>query len=339
MNSTSIASDAIKIGYCENNPALSHISTASGGIAFLLSLISQFPQLIETYNDKSVEGISPFLLGSWLLGDITSLLGAIMTNQLPFQILLALYFLSNDLIICGQYYYYGILYENKLATAGHQHLIHVTKTYSHPQEREENGDDDVISAKSINNNKSFLKKTALLVLGLFARSSNALPVLSEIETFQDYHVRGYTVSFFQIGLTLSWFSGMFYFCSRIPQLIKFYQRKSTDGLSPYMFYCTIFHNILYAVSIFSSCEFLDNTEKLAFFHKELPFLLGSIGTLLWDFIYLYQHFVLYSEDKKIREELSKLNIVDEDIEVAMETEPLLVTSSHHSSKGNIYASV
>jgi len=91
-----------------------------------------------------------------------------------------------------------------------------------------------------------------------------------------------------------------------------------------MFYCTIFHNILYAVSIFSSCEFIDNTNKIEFFKKELPFLLGSIGTLLWDFIYLYQHFVLYADDKRIRDELKKLNIVDEDVD--LETEPLLTSN-------------
>lgn len=303
MNSTAghIIEHSVPISYCTDNPSLSHISSLSGGIAFLLSLISQFPQLVETYNDKSVEGISPLLIGSWLMGDITSVLGAIYTKQLPFQILLAIYFLSNDLIICGQYYYYGVLYKNKLATAGHQHLNH------HP---------------SHTSNPNKFGKIGVLILGLFTRSSNAMSIMN-IET-------GITSAqqndrAFQIGLMLSWFSGMFYFTSRIPQLYKFYKRKSTDGMSPYLFYCTIFHNILYAVSIFSSCEFIDNKNKYLFFKKELPFLLGSIGTLLWDFIYLYQHFVLYADDKRIRDELKKLNIVDEDVDI--ENEPLLATSN------------
>ncbi|KAL6931701.1 related to Vacuolar integral membrane protein YDR352W [Hanseniaspora guilliermondii] len=303
MNSTTrhMIEHSVPISYCANNPSLSHISSTSGGIAFLLSLISQFPQLVETYNDKSVEGISPLLIGAWLLGDITSVLGAIYTEQLPFQILLAIYFLSNDLIICGQYYYYGILYKNKLATAGHQHLNHQPSHAS-------------------NNNK--FGKIGVLILGLFTRSSNAMSIMN-IETSVTSIEQNDRI--FQIGLILSWFSGMFYFTSRIPQLYKFYKRKSTDGVSPYMFYCTIFHNILYAVSIFSSCEFIDNKNKYLFFKKELPFLLGSIGTLLWDFIYLYQHFVLYADDKRIRDELKKLNIVDEDVDI--ENEPLLATSN------------
>lgn len=333
MFSSTMASSTVPISYCDTNPNLSYISTVSGGIAFLLSLVAQFPQLIETYNDKSVEGVSPFLLGSWLLGDITSLLGAIMTKQLSFQIFLALYFLLNDVIISGQYYYYGVLYENKLATAGHQHLIHVTK--SHHSEHEEN---NVIIAGTSSNPNMF-KKAALVLLGLFTRSSNAMSVLYEIEKKKGHHPDDHFIRLFRLGLTLSWFSGLFYFFSRVPQLIKFYKRKSTDGLSPYMFYCTIFHNILYAVSIFSSCEFIDNNDKIAFFKKELPFLLGSIGTLFWDFIYLYQHFVLYSEDNKIRKELSKLNIIDEDIEVDMESEPLLVSTSNHSNKTNAYTSL
>ena len=302
FGSKSLIEHSVPISYCANNPNLSHISSASGGIAFLLSLISQFPQLIETYNDKSVEGISPFLLGSWLLGDITSVIGAILTNQLPFQILLAIYFLSNDLIICGQYYYYGIHYKNKLATAGHQHLNHQSSHVS---------------------SKNKFGKIGVLILGLFTRTSNAASILNMENSISAVEN---TDRMFKIGLAMSWFSGIFYFTSRIPQLYKFYKRKSTDGLSPYMFYCTIFHNILYAVSIFSSFEFIDKTNKYEFFKKELPFLLGSIGTLLWDFIYLYQHFVLYADDKRIRDELKKLNIADEDVD--LETEPLLVSSSN-----------
>lgn len=300
FDATSMINQSVPIDYCANNPNLSYISSASGGIAFLLSLISQFPQLIETYNDKSVEGISPFLLGSWFLGDVTSVLGAIYTKQLPFQILLAVYFLSNDVVICGQYYYYGIYYKNKLATAGHQHLNHQPSHVS---------------------SKNKFGKIGVLILGLFTRSSNAMSIMNIDTSIASVNN---SERIFQIGLVLSWFSGIFYFTSRIPQLYKFYKRKSTDGLSPYMFYCTIFHNILYAVSIFSSCEFIDNTNKIEFFKKELPFLLGSIGTLLWDFIYLYQHFVLYADDKRIRDELKKLNIVDEDVD--LETEPLLTSN-------------
>ena len=55
-----------------------------------------FPQIIETYRDKSVDGLSPYFLLAWLCGDITSLIGAKLTGQLLFQILLAIYFLLND---------------------------------------------------------------------------------------------------------------------------------------------------------------------------------------------------------------------------------------------------
>ncbi|KAL6927916.1 hypothetical protein ACO0SA_004539 [Hanseniaspora valbyensis] len=340
-----MTANSVPIGYCDSNPNLSYISTASGGVAFLLSLISQLPQLIETYNDKSVEGVSPYLIGSWLLGDITSVIGAILTNQLPFQILLALYFFANDLIICMQYYYYGILYQNKLATPGHQHLIHVSKSHPNLQQQQQNGEEQegfiIPSQTSNNNRKNIFTKATFAILALFTRSSSAMSILFDIEKSKKKHSPVVTPSLdlFQIGLILSWFSGMFYFFSRVPQLLKFYKRKSTDGVSPYMFYCTIFHNILYALSIFSSCEFIDNSHKLDFFKKELPFLLGSIGTLLWDFIYLYQHLVLYSEDNKIRKELSKLNIVDEDIEVDLENEPLIVSTSNHSNKPNVYTSL
>ena len=91
------------------------------------------------------------------------------------------------------------------------------------------------------------------------------------------------------------------FAAIIPQLIKNYQRKSTDGISPFLFGITLLCNVTYNVSIFTSCNFIESVDKVAFFENALPFIWGSAGTIIFDLIYFYQYYVLYSDDTKLRQ--------------------------------------
>lgn len=248
------------------------ISVISGGVSFLTSFIAQIPQLIETYNDKSVEGLSLTFLLAWLFGDIATLSGAILTRQLTFQILLAIYFLGNDLCICGQYYYYGILYRNKLATSGHEPIIRERTSLFKQQP-----------------STSRLKHRLWAVFFTYIGRSHSMPLTAnEIHPINKHSM--------DIGSILSWTGAICYVCARIPQLIKNYQRKSTEGISPFLFFCTLISNITYTASIFTSCEYLTSNNRQLFVEKALPFIIGSAGTIIFDLIYFYQHFVLYKFD-------------------------------------------
>lgn len=263
------------------------LSAASGGVSFLTSFVAQIPQLIETYRDKSVEGLSPVFLLCWLFGDITSLFGALLTHQLPFQIMFAIYYLANDIIICGQYYYYGILHENKLATPGHEAAT--------VEQR-------LRMVKSRGSNPSILLKKNRrwwMFSFLFSRPSlaDALPLVATAVSSTAASSPGSS----PVGSVASWAGAMCYFCSRIPQLIKNYRRKSTDGLSPLLFICTLVANITYTFSIFTSCAYLTNADRYSFVINELPFIFGSSGTIIFDLIYFYQHYVLYADDQIIRQ--------------------------------------
>ena len=83
----------------------------SGAVSILCWLFAQFPQIVENHSkgqpayrqlvdwaltsttriigirsQGSVEGLAlPFLL-SWLFGDITNIVGCLLTDQLPFQV-------------------------------------------------------------------------------------------------------------------------------------------------------------------------------------------------------------------------------------------------------------
>ncbi|OXB45370.1 uncharacterized protein HLK63_A02255 [Nakaseomyces glabratus] len=305
------------------------ISNINGSVSFLSSFVSLFPQIIETYKDKTVEGLSPLFLMCWLCGDITSLIGALMTGQLKFQIALAIYFLFNDLFVCCQYYYYGVLHENKLATVGHETVPVISSLIDDGIITvDENGLQNTDSRPETNMEGSRLSNSSiysgsratrsLLANALVSvKSSNAQQILSSLQVPPNAPYPGHT-SRGQMGVTLSWLGASFYVGARIPQLIKNYQRKSTDGLSPFLFATTLLGNITYNISIFTSCNFLDTEDKMAFIFNELPFIFGSAGTVAFDLIYFYQYYVLYSRDNKLRELEREIYDNNED-----ETTPLI----------------
>ncbi|SCV06134.1 LANO_0H22848g1_1 [Lachancea nothofagi CBS 11611] len=266
---------------------LHHVSTITGSVSFVASLIAQIPQVLETYVDKTVEGLSPLFLLAWLVGDITMLAGALMTNQLKFQIVLALYFLANDLFVCGQYFYYGVLHDNKLATPGHEQ-INTEERMAIVRSR----GSDVTSL----NQRSWFAGLLFFITG--ARGS-PLGLTSDIKIESTIGMNA--------GVILSWAGASCYVGARIPQLLKNYRRKSTDGLSPFLFFNMLLANITYNVSIFTSCGFLECPDKWAFTMSEMPFIVGSAGTVVFDLIYFYQHYVLYAEDMHLRELEGQLN--------------------------------
>ncbi|EIW69410.1 hypothetical protein TREMEDRAFT_73844 [Tremella mesenterica DSM 1558] len=69
-------------------------------------LCAQLPQVIKNARLKSSDGLSLPFLCSWLFGDMTNLIGCILTDQLPFQTYLATYFCIVDFTLLGQFYYY-----------------------------------------------------------------------------------------------------------------------------------------------------------------------------------------------------------------------------------------
>jgi len=82
------------------------LSDLLGYISMLSWLFAQFPQLIVNWKLQSAEGLAlPFLI-NWLFGDLTNLVGCILTHQLPFQTYLASYFCVVDACLISQYAYY-----------------------------------------------------------------------------------------------------------------------------------------------------------------------------------------------------------------------------------------
>ncbi|KAJ8494936.1 hypothetical protein ONZ45_g13070 [Pleurotus djamor] len=64
-------------------------------------------QVLENIRRQSCEGLALPFLGNWFLGDLSNLIGCLLTHQLPFQTYLATYFVFVDLSLLCQYIYYS----------------------------------------------------------------------------------------------------------------------------------------------------------------------------------------------------------------------------------------
>jgi len=100
-----------------------------------------------------------------------------------------------------------------------------------------------------------------------------------------------TLSKESLGLFLAWCCTAVYVSSRCPQLYKNYKRKSVDGISPLLFGSALIGNLTYTLSILTSCEFVEDSNKTQFFWRQLPYILGSSGTVVFDIAYFYQRYL------------------------------------------------
>lgn len=85
---------------------LSLLSTLLGICSIIAWLFAQLPQIFKNFELKSASGLSILFLIEWLLGDATNLIGSLLTGQASWQIVIAGYYVTVDIIILSQYLWY-----------------------------------------------------------------------------------------------------------------------------------------------------------------------------------------------------------------------------------------
>lgn len=90
-----------------------------------------------------------------------------------------------------------------------------------------------------------------------------------------------------IGRTFAWACTVLYLTSRLPQIWKNYRRRSVEGLSIWLFVMAALGNSLYVASILTSPE-ANGPHSTRWLKEEVPYLLGSGGTLCFDFTIFLQ---------------------------------------------------
>ncbi|KAN0063342.1 hypothetical protein ACQY0O_004508 [Thecaphora frezii] len=90
-----------------------------------------------------------------------------------------------------------------------------------------------------------------------------------------------------LGRLSAWSCTILYMTSRLPQIWKNHTRRSVEGLSILLFVAAFLGNLTYSISILASPEAVGEARR-EYLQECIPFLLGSGGTLVFDFVIVVQ---------------------------------------------------
>uniref|UniRef100_A0A1D1YJG6 Vacuolar integral membrane protein YDR352W n=1 Tax=Anthurium amnicola TaxID=1678845 RepID=A0A1D1YJG6_9ARAE len=292
-------------------------SVILGYLTLVCWLNAQLPQLITNYRNKSVEGLSlPFLL-NWLLGDITNFLGGILTDQLKFQIYLAAYFCIVDFILFFQYFYYTWYQISTIVEPGEDIPVRPLSTQSFKDSILEGARKSYTFPTRKNQSHQRLSSMVFAVLLFTFHSTSSISSSfstspSYLSTAHDDEMSfsGHAKLFFErnsesIGRILAWICTVLYLTSRMPQIWKNYTRRSVEGLSIFMFIFAALGNLSYSTSIFINPSLGTDPKYL---RKEVPYILGSIGTLAFDVTILIQWCIFRDPEHRHRKRRSRHSV-------------------------------
>jgi hypothetical protein len=96
-----------------------------------------------------------------------------------------------------------------------------------------------------------------------------------------------------VGMMLGYLSALCYLCARVPQIVKNYRQKSCEGLALLFFLLSLTGNFTYGASLVAYSQDKD------YLTKALPWLLGSLGTMIEDCI-IFVQFRLYAPKRQLK---------------------------------------
>ena len=350
---------------------LALLSTALGILSIISWLFAQLPQVIKNHKLKSASGLSIYFLAEWLLGDVTNLLGALLTRQAAWQVVVAIYYVTVDLCLVFQYVWYShykpwrvkrlsamdMAYNDPDDDAAREPLIGMALSpdaarsgsqaravRKGPAEQPGPPAEPKSIGKSLfrNLNYSWSPKekttptssyrsirrphgspspgispnTLLLISFLFAILAKASPVHPSPQS-PTFAATSESNSLEQAGRIFSWMSTALYLGSRVPQIFKNYRRRSTAGLSPYLFIAAFFGNLFYSCSLLANPLAWNDAppyglhgwvgdeanDRITWISLAIPFFLGSAGVLVMDAIVGIQFLAYGGKDSEIPAEV------------------------------------
>lgn len=275
-------------------------------------LVSQLPQLIVNYKRKSAEALSPFFLAEWLLGDTTNLLGALLKGDQPQTVVFtAEYFICMDCILLIQYIYYTSMEKRReriYTIPRRRHRLH--RRHHHGGENETREGAGLSADAMVRDGESGSQETRERGEKVVTTTNGILPTVGAVGmgtvlvsykrhdgvTRVGSHQRHLTMTYVGsndgyvqvIGSAIGYTSSVLYLVSRASQIYKNYKRKSAEGLSASMFFFAVAANLFYGASV------ILRSRSGAEFVSSLPWLIGSLGTVVLDFIILLQTLVFFN---------------------------------------------
>ncbi|KAL4221181.1 PQ loop repeat-containing protein 2 [Mactra antiquata] len=277
------------------------------GLASIVTwMIVSIPQMVKNFRHiEGIDGISLMLILMWTLGDTANLVGAILTKQLPLQVYLAIYFVFADLVLFAQFLYYNLWWKKK------------HKGYE-PIQPHTHGVPQVVLCISgamllcINQSIKSLDISSSYNTIHYPAGRSLLSQEQQQHHNVFYHMHVFENLTDEVGYAIGIVSSIFYTFSRLGQMWKNYKRKSTEGLSLWMFILAVLGNLTYGLAI------LVRSLEPSYVIQHLPWLIGSLGVIFLDSSLLVQ-FRYYGEkddfDQLLRDPMSNSSGADTEVKV------------------------
>nr|XP_036580795.1 vacuolar amino acid transporter YPQ3-like protein 1 [Colletotrichum truncatum]KAF6788867.1 vacuolar amino acid transporter YPQ3-like protein 1 [Colletotrichum truncatum] len=294
------------------------LSGIFGSISLTAWICLLLPQLLANYKAQSADGLSMAFLVVWLLGDVTNLLGALFTHLAPTAVALASYFCFADLVLITQCLYYNtkntrraarrrssaavtatdapeptehepLLSRRRSSSAGlpgshRRHAVHHENSLD-PLRKMVTGEDETPDSNPwLHNTLSIVAVYLVGAAGWFISYKVGAWDSPDVDIGTPDEAQG---TFEKIGLVLGYISAVLYLCARIPQILKNYREKSCEGLALLFFLLSLTGNLTYGASLVAF------KQDKAYLLNALPWLLGSLGTIVEDFV-IFVQFHLYA---------------------------------------------
>ncbi|KAM9830280.1 lysosomal amino acid transporter 1 homolog [Syngnathus typhle] len=230
-------------------------------LCFMMSSLPQYYSSCKTGNMDSALSIWFLLL--WLGGDTCNLVGSFLADQLPLQTYTAVYYVLADLLMLAMYSYYKV--KNRMVE--NRRVLHVLGV-----------------ACVLGFTTSFANVPGLLPtqqeVSLAHKGRTLLSSADVGASFTPKEI---------IGFSIGSVSSVLYLFSRLPQIYTNFKRKSTKGVSFFLFALVILGNTTYGLSVLMKNPDQGQGENSYVIHH-LPWLIGSLGTLVLDLFISVQFF-------------------------------------------------
>ncbi|EXJ77720.1 hypothetical protein A1O3_09949 [Capronia epimyces CBS 606.96] len=313
------------------------LSGIFGSISLACWIFLLVPQLIENYRNSSSEAISLAFIFVWFLGDICNLAGALWAGLVPVVTAIGVYFCIADGVLIAQCLYYGIVNKRREGRALLDGQASSSSGGAHhPGDDDHNDEEEPLlkrtrtnsitipgsantrrhSSHSVRRRRSSLAQTDQLAKileesdesGTRLWFKNVMSVLAIVVVGAAGWALAYESGAWKPSPTsrdsnqeeiapgaqiLGYLSAVAYLGARIPQIVKNAREKSCEGLSLLFFVLSLMGNATYGAGI------LFHSTDRAYVQKNLPWLIGSLGTMAED-VMIFAQFHMYREREKSR---------------------------------------
>ncbi|KAF2127088.1 PQ-loop-domain-containing protein [Dothidotthia symphoricarpi CBS 119687] len=263
------------------------LSGVFGSISLASWIFLLVPQLLENYKSGSAEGISLAFLTVWFIGDITNLAGALWANLVPTVSALAIYFCFADLVLISQCVYYNLKNSKRIRKASTRSQDSVEQPLlgrrdsniglpgSHRRDSRRRSSLPAIAEVKDAEYSAWIKN-ALSIVGVCIVGTAGWALAWKTGVWVPQRTDNEPAQIALGAQILGYASAVCYLGARIPQIIKNQRERSCEGLSLLFFILSLLGNATYGAGIL-----FHSTEK-EYFLTNLPWLIGSLGTMVED---------------------------------------------------------